>query len=110
MSCHQFLAETIDLANALDLVAMDPHHQEEESQQDEVHPEAVFEIKSEPGLDEISGEAFEANQVGMSRVGRNWRYARNYVGGCELAEKVQAQQRKDKRDRQRRFALEPPAH
>ena len=98
MSCHQFLAGTAVLANALNFIAMDPHHQEEERKQDEVHPEAVFEIKSEPGLDEISGEAFEAYEVGMSGVGRDRRYARDYVRGCELAEKIQAQQRKDKRD------------
>ena len=90
MSCDQFLTETVALANALDLVAMEPHHQEEERKQDEMHPEAVFEIKSEPGLDEISGEAFEANEVGMSGVGRDGRYARDYVRGCELAEKIQA--------------------
>lgn len=110
MSRNQSLAAGFVLANPLDFIAMEPHHQEKERQQDEVHPETVFEIEAEPGLNKISCEAFEANLVGMSGVGRNGRYARDYVGGCELAEKIQAQQRKDKRDRQRSFALESPTH
>src|SRR5271157_6402835 len=56
------------LTDAFELVAMKPHNQEHQCQQNKTCPEPIIKIFSQPGLNEIDEAALEANRIRMSSI------------------------------------------
>ena len=57
------------LANSLQLVAIQPQKQQQQSQKDDSRVKAIIVIRSEPWLDEKGRAAAKSNGIRMDRVG-----------------------------------------
>ncbi len=72
--------------------------------------EPIVKVFSQPGLNEMDGPAFEADKVRMSNVRLNRRPTRNRPKRSKLTEQVDAEERKEHLERNRRFSFELPSH